>query len=161
MFPRFFARRAMGAVVTLCGVTLVGCSSDAPIEDVTWQITNIYQQGYPSDVPDDVAVAPRIIFGYTSVVGDTGCAPFHAHIEYTTDDGTKVEPLSATKARFSDVRVDDVRQGCIGREAFVHDSLVSLLPHEFSIDRQPGKLLLTQTGPVVDAPALLLISEQS
>lgn len=152
----------MRRIPALAAVALAAtaCSQDTPIEDVTWQMTNIYQEGYPSEVPENSPIVPRITFGYVSVVGDTGCAPFHAHITYHDDQGQQIDPLSAATLRMEDLRVDDAREQCEGRQRFLHDSLVRMLPNEYRIEREAGTLLLTQTGQLIDAPAIRMVNTQ-
>ncbi|PRQ11508.1 hypothetical protein C1Y63_05765 [Corynebacterium sp. 13CS0277] len=151
-------RRALLLLVP--ALVAAGCARDTPIDNITWQITDVYQAGYPSEVPTDTIVVPRMTFGHTSIVGDTGCAPFHAHITYLDEHGNTAAPLEAPTVAITDLRVDSLREGCVGRGRFLHDSLVDLLPHQFNITREAGSLLLTQADVAVDAPALRMVNSQ-
>lgn len=144
--------RAVAAVVC-SGSLLAGCAERAHVDTVTWQITDVYvSSDTPSGVPDDIAGKAVLVFGRSTLAGNTGCAPLHGKVSY---DGAS--PQDATSLTISSLRVDDPSPECSGQAMYVHQELVSMLEGGFDFRHEDHELVLQKQPSGLDSPAIRLV----
>ena len=154
--------RTPTVVGVLGALLLTGCSQgQAPVISSNWQVTNVYTDAeHPSVLPDTLAGRAHLAFGDSTVVGDTGCAPFTGSVDFLDGDGERVaatDPAAAT-FEFRDLRVRE-DSGCEGAELFFHEGLLGVLgAGALTVSRpQDGELLLTDADdPAVDKRGIRL-----
>ncbi|AZA08492.1 hypothetical protein [Corynebacterium pseudopelargi] len=131
---------------TCLSVCLGACAQPEPIQNVQWQVTNLYTTPeYPSELPDAVAGAVTLTFGASSMTGDTGCARLQAVVDYDTKDPAEAKEMTVREIEFDPI---DEKQ-CTGHARFVHDHMVEIL-HDGHFDIRPepnssAKVLLKQS----------------
>ncbi|MBI9001078.1 hypothetical protein M0E87_11730 [Corynebacterium sp. CCM 9185] len=154
--------RTSTTIVALGALLLTGCTQgQAPVTSSNWQVTNVYTDAeHPSILPDSLAGRAHLAFGDSTVVGDTGCAPFTGSVDFLDGEGDRVAATDPTAATFvfRDLRVrEDV--DCEGVDLYFHNGLLRILhAGELTVARpQDGELLLTDaTDRAVDKRAVRL-----
>ncbi|GGG80385.1 hypothetical protein [Corynebacterium pelargi] len=128
------------------GASLGACSQPEPVQNVQWQVTNVYTTPeYPSEVPDSVAGAVTLTFGASSLTGSTGCARLQAVVDYDTKDPSEAKEMTVREIVFDPID----EQQCTGHARFIHDHMVDIL-HDGRFDIRPepnssAKVLLKQS----------------
>lgn len=159
-------KRLTTALLVALGATapaLVACADRPPlVHGTAWQITDLYlEPGIPSTLPDTIAGRASLIFGETSVVGSTGCAPIQGAVTFTRD-GQAASVENADTVTFDEVEFEVPGQHCVGQAAFIHDQLQSLLAGGFDLQRTSDhEMVLTRQAEEVDPPAIRLSTEQA
>lgn len=142
---------------------LVACADQPPlVHGTAWQITDLYlEPGTPSALPDTIAGRATLIFGETSVVGSTGCAPIQGAVTFTRE-GQASSVENADAVIFEEVEFEVADQQCVGQAAFIHDQLHSLLSGGFDLERvSDHEMVLTQQAEEIDSPAIRLSTERA
>ena len=162
--PRMSARRikaiAAAAVALGIGTLITACGSndDTPVVQSTWQITNVYvDEQHPSVLPDSIAGKATMVFGESTIAGNSGCAPFQTRVNFTKD-GQETSSAEATQVDFYRKKIDDPT-GCTGADLYYHDSLTNMLDGTFDVQRKAAnELLLVKQTDVFNRPAIRLTS---
>lgn len=154
---------AAAGVAVGAAALLAACSQDTPLVDPTWQIVNVYRDpGVPSQVPDSSAGDAVMVFGHSSVAGNTGCGSFQAKVTYQAG-GEVVAPGDADAIVFTALNIQPPGQ-CEGAALYVHEQLAEMLHGQFDISHDPdhgGELLLHKHTDAVDKPAIRLVANNS
>ncbi|AZA10696.1 META domain-containing protein [Corynebacterium gerontici] len=142
--------------IVVGALTLVACSQPAQVQNVQWQVTNLYTSPeYPSAVPDEVAGLATITFGARSLTGSTGCARFQGVAEYDVEDPSEASTISVKEIVFDPID----EQTCVGKRLYVHNSMVDMLQDAtFDIKNEPNgttKVLSKQVD-AVERPGMRL-----
>lgn len=162
MRPRVIAAALL--VAGGLGASLSACSHN-PQEalgsmQTSWQVTNVYTEpNTPSSLPPEIAGRAVMVFGDSTVTGDTGCAPFHGSASFTKD-GKAAPADQADRVEFSHLDLDTKRvsdESCPGASRHFHDALVQLIqgPLKVRFEGDTG-LVLTEDSERVNAPAMRL-----
>lgn len=152
-------RRLLPALVGVAAL-LSGCAAEEiSMSESTWMVTNIYTAPEEIDVVSDlVRTQPTLDFGFSSLSGHTGCAPFRASVEFLLD-GERSVIDEADQLRLSNLAFDTLPEDCQGQERIIHEALVELLPNSFGISRRSaGELLLRSELDSLDPPSIRLVS---
>ncbi|MGP6174577.1 hypothetical protein [Corynebacterium sp. A21] len=138
-----------------------GGTQNSRIAGGSWQISDLYlDPEIPSGVPESIQGQASLVFGETSVVGNTGCAPFQGSVTFT-QDGAAARADDADHISFDDVRFQDPDPAtCTGQAVHVDQQLRELLSGEFTLS-EPGEfeLVLTRDTEEVNPPAIGLSSK--
>lgn len=115
------------ATLVLATAVLTGCNKETP---VTWQIHDVYlPDAYPSELPETVAGAAVLTFGYSTLAGSDGCAQFNAKVAY---EPAGANFTSAQKVTISQVNVAQ-SSACEGAAQFYHERIMGLIENQFEI----------------------------
>lgn len=137
-------------------LTLVACSQPEQVQNVQWQVTDLYTSPeYPSALPDEAAGLATITFGARSLTGSTSCARFQGVAEYDVKDPSQASTVSIKEIVFDPID----EQACVGQRRYVHDTMVEML-HDatFDIKNEPNGTtkVLSKQGDAVDRPGMRL-----
>lgn len=151
---------ALGAALLLAVPLLSACGAEerSRISGGSWQISNIHlDPDTPSGIPESVMGRASLVFGETSVVGDTGCASFQGVVNFTRD-GEASRADEADAVQFEEVRFDDPDPTtCTGQAVYVDMQLRELLKENFLLSEpEEFQLVLTRDSDEFDPPAIVL-----
>lgn len=156
------AGAALGVLLlTVPFLSACGGAQNSRIVGGSWQISDLYvDPETPSVVPESIRGQASMVFGETSVVGNTGCAPFQGSVTFT-QEGEASRADDADRISFDDVRFQDPDPAtCIGQAVYVDQQLRDLLTGDFMVSApEDFELLLTRDAAEVNPPAIGLSSK--
>lgn len=135
-----------------------GAESSSRITGGSWQISNLYLDPQnPSAVPEAVLGRASLVFGETSVVGDTGCSSFQGKVSFHRD-GEVSRADEAEMLTFEEVHFNTPDPAtCTGQVVHLDAQLRELLQGDFRLSEpEEFQLVLTRDSDEVDPPALRL-----
>lgn len=151
---------AATAALLLTTTLLSACGeeSSSRIAGGSWQISNLYLDPQnPSTIPETVLGQASLVFGETSVVGNTGCASFQGVVSFHRD-GEVSRADAAETLTFEEIHFDVPNPAtCTGQVVYLDSQLRELLQGDFRLSEpEEFQLVLTRDSDEVDPPALKL-----
>lgn len=124
----------------------------------TWQVVDLYRHpGETSNIPDSVAGKVNLVFGDSSLTGNTGCSQIQGRIKFLTNHRPS-QADGAHQVIFEHMHLDPP-SGCEGAALHSHDVMRDMLHGKYDIvwENDREVLLRRPAGEHgVDVPAIRL-----
>lgn len=151
--------------IVAAATLLAGCGANNDEENSmvgpTWQVVSLYlNPGDPDELPASAAGGARLVFGESSLVGNTGCAPLQAAATFSDGEET-VPTIDATEMTIDNIDYLESEE-CAGGSVYVHESMQEMLSEgsTFEIDHlNDTEIVLTMDTEEVDSPSLRLMKQ--
>lgn len=140
-------------------------AADAPASEAqgkfagpTWQVVALYRHpGETSNIPDSVAGKVHLVFGDSSLTGNTGCSQIQGRVKFLTNH--RPSPADGAQQVIFEHMQLDPPAGCEGAALHSHDVMRSMLHGKYDIvwENDREVLLRRPAGEHgVDVPAIRL-----
>lgn len=144
---------------------LAETQADAPAAEAqgkfagpTWQVVALYRHpGETSNIPDSVAGKVHLVFGDSSLTGNTGCSQIQGRVKFLTNH--RPSPADGAQQVIFEHMHLDPPAGCEGAALHSHDVMRSMLHGKYDIvwENDREVLLRRPAGEHgVDVPAIRL-----
>lgn len=124
----------------------------------TWQVVALYRHpGETSNIPDSVAGKVHLVFGDSSLTGNTGCSQIQGRVKFLTNH--RPSPADGAQQVIFEHMHLDPPAGCEGAALHSHDVMRSMLHGKYDIvwENDREVLLRRPAGEHgVDVPAIRL-----
>lgn len=124
----------------------------------TWQVVALYRHpGETSNIPDSVAGKVHLVFGDSSLTGNTGCSQIQGRVKFLTNH--RPSPADGAQQVIFEHMQLDPPAGCEGAALHSHDVMRSMLHGKYDIvwENDREVLLRRPAGEHgVDVPAIRL-----